>query len=60
MVEFALPQNSKIEEGKIFKKKNSKNLKLIEIYRWERDSGRKPRIDKFYIELDSIILFRNI
>ena len=51
MVEFALPQNSKIVEGKTFKKKNSSsNTKLIEIYRWERDSNEKPRIDKFYIE----------
>ena len=48
MVEFLLPQNSKVEDGKVFKKKGSKNLKLIEIYRWERDSGNKPRIDKFY------------
>ena len=54
MVEFLLPQNSKIEDGKVFKKKGSNNLKLIEIYRWERDSGNKPRIDKFYIELDKV------
>ena len=55
MVEFTLPQNSKIVEGKVFKKKNiSSNHKVIEIYRWERDSGEKPRIDKFYIELDKV------
>ena len=68
MVEFALPQNSKIIEGKTFKKnKSSKNLKLIEIYRWERDSGKKPRIDKFYINtndcgpmmLDALIYIKN-
>ena len=68
MVEFALPQNSKIIEGKTFKKnKNSKNLKLIEVYRWERDSGKKPRIDKFYIDtndcgpmmLDALIYIKN-
>ena len=54
MVEFTLPQNSKIEEGKTFKKEScSKNTKLIEIYRWERDSGNKPRLDKFYIDLDN-------
>ena len=56
MVEFTLPQNSKIVEGKTFKKKNiSSNHKVIEIYRWERDSGEKPRIDKFYIELDKAV-----
>ena len=68
MVEFSLPQNSKIIEGKTFKKnKNSKNLKLIEVYRWERDSGKKPRIDKFYIDtndcgpmmLDALIYIKN-
>ena len=53
MVEFTLPQHSKINEGKTFKnKKNSKNIKLIEIYRWERDSGKRPRLDKFYIDLN--------
>lgn len=53
MVEFTLPQNSKVIEGKTFRnKKCSENIKLIEIYRWERDSGKKPRLDKFYIDLD--------
>ncbi len=53
MVEFNLPQNSKITEGKTFGlNKDPKNSKLIEIYRWERDSGKKPRIDKFYIDTD--------
>ena len=54
MVEFSLAQNSKIVKGKTFKKnKNSKNLKLIEIYRWERDLGKKPRIDRFYIDTNN-------
>ena len=67
MVEFTLPQNSKITNGKTFRKKGQKNLKLIEIYRWERDSGKKPRIDKFYIDpndcgpmmLDALLYIKN-
>jgi len=51
MVEFSLPRNSKVVEGKTFgKSKNSNNQKVIEVYRWERDSGKQPRIDKFYID----------
>ena len=54
MVEFSLPRNSKIVEGKTFgKSKNSNYQKVIEIYRWERDSGKQPRIDKFYIDPDT-------
>ena len=45
MVEFNLPQNSKITEGKTFGlNKDPKNSKLIEIYRWERDSGNIRKV----------------
>ena len=31
MVEFTLPQNSKITNGKTFRKKGQKNLKLMDL-----------------------------
>ena len=53
MVKFNLPNNSKITFGKTFgKKTNSKTLKTVEVYRWERDSGKKPRIDKFFVDTE--------
>ena len=36
MVQFNLPQNSKITVGKHFKDEtNSKNLKKVNVYRWD-------------------------
>jgi len=54
MVEFALPKNSKLIEGKEFPApENATNLKRFEVYRWDPDSGENPRIDIFHIDLDS-------
>tara|TARA_X000000950_G_scaffold284020_2_gene386224 strand:- start:308 stop:1081 length:774 start_codon:yes stop_codon:yes gene_type:complete len=53
MVKFNLPNNSKITEGKTFgSQTKSQNTKMVEVYRWERDSGKKPRIDKFIVDAD--------
>ena len=41
MVQFNLPQNSKIEVGKYYKNlANSKNLKKVNVYRWDPSSGK--------------------
>ena len=61
---FTLPQNSKIIKGKTFGK--SKDLTL-NIYRWNRDSGNNPSIDKYHLDkskigpmvLDAIIHIKN-
>lgn len=54
MVQFNLPQNSKIEVGKYYKdEKNSKNLKKVNIYRWDPSSGQNPRVDTFEVDMDS-------
>ncbi len=53
MVEFALPKNSKLQKGKEFPiPKNAKNLKRIEVYRWDPDTEENPRIDVFHIDLN--------
>ncbi len=53
MVEFALPKNSKLQKGKEFPiPKDAKNLKRIEVYRWDPDTEENPRIDIFHIDLD--------
>ena len=35
MVQFNLPQNSKIEVGKYFKDKTNSNIKKVNVYRWD-------------------------
>ena len=66
MVELTLPKNSKIIEGKVFGKKK-KNSFCFNIYRWNRESGQNPRIDKYYIDktklgpmvLDALMFIKN-
>jgi len=53
MVEFALPQNSKIGTGKVWPKpQGAKNLTEFRIYRWNPEDGANPRIDTYFIDRD--------
>ena len=49
MVKLTLPENSKIVEGKTFGKE-SENTICFNIYRWNRENGKNPRIDKFHLD----------
>ena len=54
MAQFNLPQNSKIEVGKYFKDKtNSRNLRKVNVYRWDPSTGKNPRVDTFEVDMDS-------
>ena len=54
MVQFSLPQNSKIVVGKHYKDiTNSLNLKKINIYRWDPSDGNNPRIDTFEVDMEN-------
>ena len=44
---FGLPNNSKIMKGKSFGTK--KNL-VVNIYRWNRESGDNPSIDTYHLD----------
>ena len=45
MVQFNLPQNSKIEVGKHYKDTtNSNNLRKVNVYRWDPSTGHNPRV----------------
>ncbi len=68
MAEFTLPKNSKISPGKEYdSSEGSKDSKTFAIYRWNPDSGEKPSIDKYTIDLnkcgpmvlDAIIYIKN-
>ena len=53
MVQFSLPQNSKILKGKYHKDKTgSNNLKKVNVYRWNPNSNENPRIDIFEVDLN--------
>ena len=53
MVQFSLPQNSKILKGKYYIDKNgSNNLKKVNVYRWNPSSNENPRIDTFEVDLN--------
>ena len=48
MVQFNLPENAKVLKGNYFKDiTGSKNIKKINIYRWDPDKKQNPKIDTF-------------
>ena len=53
MVQFALPKNSTIEKGKHFPSDSkSKNLKKINVYRWNPEDTKNPRVDSYEVAMD--------
>ena len=53
MVEFSLPKNSKVTEGKEWPKPaGGTNVKAFKIYRWSPDNGETPRVDTYHLDLD--------
>ena len=53
MVKFALPKNSKINPGKYHRNSDSsKNLKKVNVYRWNPEDGKNPSIDTFEVNLN--------
>jgi len=54
MAQFKLPQNSKIVKGDYYKDKTgSKNLKKVNIYRWNPSDSKNPRIDTYEVDIDN-------
>ena len=54
MVQFNLPQNSRILKGQYFKDKTgSSNLKIVHIYRWDPEKNENPREDTFEVDLNN-------
>ena len=45
MAQMNLPENSKVKKGKYFKDQTgSKNLRRVNIYRWDPSSGENPEL----------------
>jgi succinate dehydrogenase / fumarate reductase iron-sulfur subunit len=53
MVEFTLPKNSRVGEGKTWPEpENARNTREFRVYRWNPDDGQNPRIDTYLVDLD--------
>ena len=53
MVEFTLPKNSKITEGKTWPRTpHATHVTEFRIYRWSPDDGQNPRVDSYAVDRD--------
>jgi succinate dehydrogenase / fumarate reductase, iron-sulfur subunit len=68
MVEFALPKNSKVTEGKTWPKPaGASETREYRVYRWNPDDGKNPQIDTYHVNirdcgpmiLDALIWIKN-
>ena len=54
MVQFNLPDNSKLVEGEYYKSDTeSENIKNFRIYRWSPDDEKNPRVDTYEVDMDN-------
>ena len=54
MVQIGLPDNSKVKKGKYFKDKTgSKNLRKVNVYRWDPSTEENPRIDTYEVDMNN-------
>ena len=52
MVQINLPENSKVQKGKYYKDTTgSKNIRKVNIYRWDPIKKENPKIDTFEVDL---------
>jgi succinate dehydrogenase / fumarate reductase iron-sulfur subunit len=68
MVQFTLPKNSRVTEGKTWAyPTGAHEAREYRIYRWNPDDGRNPRLDTYYVDtgdcgpmiLDALIWIKN-
>ena len=68
MVQFTLPKNSRVTEGKTWAYPTGVHeAREYRIYRWNPDDGRNPRLDTYYVDtgdcgpmiLDALIWIKN-
>jgi succinate dehydrogenase / fumarate reductase iron-sulfur subunit len=53
MVQFTLPKNSKVTQGKTWPRPAGvKRTTEFRVYRWNPDDGRNPRIDTYFVDRD--------
>jgi succinate dehydrogenase / fumarate reductase, iron-sulfur subunit len=53
MVEFRLPKNARMTEGKTWPEPaRARDSREFRVYRWNPDDGQNPRIDTYFVDLD--------
>ena len=53
MVQINLPKNSKVQKGKYYQDKTgSKNIRKINVYRWDPSTEENPRLDTYEVDMD--------
>ena len=53
MVEFTLPKNSRLTEGKTWNTPKDKgDWREFRVYRWNPDDGENPHVDSYHVNLD--------
>jgi succinate dehydrogenase / fumarate reductase iron-sulfur subunit len=53
MVQLTLPKNSKITEGKTWKRPSgARRVTAFRIYRWNPEDGQNPRMDTYFVDRD--------
>ena len=54
MVQIDLPKNSEVTKGKYYQDKTgSKNLRKINVYRWDPSTEENPRLDTYEVDMDN-------
>ena len=54
MVQFNLPDNSKLVEGEYYKTETqSENIKNFRIYRWSPEDEKNPRVDTYEVDMNN-------
>ena len=54
MVQLRLPKNSRVLTGKTWPKpEGASNIRKFKIYRWSPDDGENPRVDTYFVDIDS-------
>jgi succinate dehydrogenase / fumarate reductase iron-sulfur subunit len=54
MVEFTLPRNSRVTTGRVWPRpEGATNLRTFKIYRYDPDRPENPRVDTYFVDLDS-------
>jgi len=52
MVAFTLPQNSKVQQGKVHAMPAGTNIRSFKIYRWNPEDGKNPQVDTYHVNMD--------
>ncbi|MDC0981926.1 succinate dehydrogenase iron-sulfur subunit [Candidatus Pelagibacter sp.] len=54
MVQINLPKNSEVIKGKYYQDKTgSKNIRKVNVYRWDPSTEENPRLDTYEVDMDN-------